>query len=103
MVFFVAYMGGIVEEERLFFLGWCGDEIGRKDAVRPLQIEEVDRLLLDDLVVHEGNGHNADIAISETLDVWRETSQVVTGALGEGKKENRKVNRYWTNNPAFNK
>lgn len=45
-------MGRIVEEERLFLLGCCGNEIGSKVTVSPLQIQEVDWLLFDDLIVH---------------------------------------------------
>lgn len=88
-------MGRIVEEERLFFLGWRGNEIGCEVAVSPFQTEEVDWLLFDDLIVHQWDSHSANIAQSKTLNIWRETSQVVTGALGIKQGDRRSKYILW--------
>lgn len=80
---FVAYMGRIVEEERFFCCCWCGYKIGCKIAVSSFQIKKVHWLLLDDLIVHQWDSDSANITQSKTLDIWRETSQVLTGALWE--------------------
>lgn len=83
-------MGRIVEEERLFFLGGRSDETGCKVAVSSFQIDEVDWLLLDDLIVHKWDCYSSHITQSKTLDIWRETSEVLTGALRKKEEKNKK-------------
>lgn len=76
-------MGGVVEEEGLFLPGRLGDEVCGEVAVSPLEIQEVHRLLLDDIIVHQRDGYHTNITVSEAFNIRRESCQVMTGSLGE--------------------
>lgn len=81
-----AYMRWKVEEERLSFLGWRGNKITCKVPVRVLQIQEVHRLLLDDLIVHQRDSHGVHITQTEALYIRWETGQILTGSLKKTKR-----------------
>lgn len=81
-----AYMRRKVEEERLSLLGRRGNKITCKVSVRVLQIQEVHRLLLDDLIVHQWDGHGAHITQTEALYIRWETGQILTGSLKQTRR-----------------
>lgn len=76
-----AYMRRKVEEERLSLLSRRGNKIPCKPSVCILQIQEVHWLLLDDLIVHQRDGHGAHITQTEALYIRWETGQILTGSL----------------------
>lgn len=81
-----AYVRWKVEEERLSLLGWRGNKITCKVSVRVLQIQEVHRLLLDDLIVHQRDSHGAHITQTEALYIRWEAGQILTGSLKKDKE-----------------
>lgn len=74
-------MRGIIEEERLAFLGCAANELSGKSTIGIFQMNKIYRLLSDGFAIHQRHGYCTDITEAITLHIWREAGQVVTRTL----------------------
>lgn len=77
----LTYMWRIVQEEWALILDSNINELRCKFAVGLLKLEEICRLLLDNLIKHERYSYHTLITVAIALHIWRKAGEILTGTL----------------------